>query len=82
MKEKKAARPLSWTQRRILAAYARCNMSTSKTAAEIYLTAKDISYHLRMIEQKTGLDPSCFVDLVKLLFMCGEGGMFELEGLL
>lgn len=80
--ERNGAQAITWTQKRILAAYARCNMSVTKTAQEVYLTPRDINYHMRMVRVKTGLDPTQFVDLVKLLFMCGEGGMFELEGLL
>ena len=73
---------ITWTQKKLLAAYARCNMSVTKTAQEVYLTPRDINYHMRMVRVKTGLDPTQFVDLVKLLFMCGESGMFELEELL
>ena len=79
---KDGAQAITWTQKKLLAAYARCNMSVTKTAQEAFLTPRDINYHLRMVRVKTGLDPAQFVDLVKLLFMCGEGGMFELEELL
>lgn len=59
--------------------YARCNMSRRKTAEECFLSLQDIDYHLRMVEIKTGLNPHNFKDLVKLIFMCGDGGMFELD---
>lgn len=59
-----------------------CLMSSRKTAEEIFLSPGDVDYHLRMIEIKTGLNPRVFVDLVKLLFLCGEGSMFELGALL
>lgn len=51
------------------------------TQEEIFLSPGDVDYHLRMIEIKTGLNPRVFVDLVKLLFLCGEGNMFELGAL-
>lgn len=47
-----------------------------------FLSPGDVDYHLRMIEIKTGLNPRVFVDLVKLLFLCGEGNMFGLGELL
>lgn len=58
---------LTWAQKKILAAYARCNMSRKKTAETCMYTAKDVDYHLRMIEVKTGLNPHIFYDLVQLL---------------
>ena len=64
------------------AGIAKCNMSSRKTAEEIFLSPGDVDYHLRMIEIKTGLNPRVFVDLVKLLFLCGEGNMFGLGELL
>lgn len=72
-------RAVTWTQRHILMVYARCNMSRRKTAEACFLSLQDIDYHLRMVEIKTGLNPHVFVDLVKLIFMCGDGGMFNLE---
>ena len=74
-------RAVTWTQRHILMAYARCNMSRRKTAEACFLSMQDIDYHLRMVEIKTGLNPHNFKDLVKLIFMCGDGGMFELDTL-
>lgn len=74
-------RAVTWTQRHILMVYARCNMSRRKTAEACFLSLKDIDYHLRMVEIKTGLNPHNFKDLVKLIFMCGDGGMFELDTL-
>lgn len=74
-------RAVTWTQRHILMVYARCNMSRRKTAESCFLSLQDIDYHLRMVEIKTGLNPHNFKDLVKLIFMCGDGGMFELDTL-
>lgn len=74
-------RAITWTQRHILMVYARCNMSRRKTAEACFLSLQDIDYHLRMVEVKTGLNPHNFKDLVKLIFMCGGGGMFELDTL-
>lgn len=59
-----------------------CNMSRRKTAEACFLSLQDIDYHLRMVEIKTGLNPHVFVDLVKLIFMCGDGGMFNLEAVI
>ena len=56
-------------------------MSRRKTAEACFLGLQDIDYHLRMVEIKTGLNPHNFKDLVKLIFMCGDGGMFELDTL-
>jgi hypothetical protein len=56
-------------------------MSRRKTAEACFLSLQDIDYHLRMVEIKTGLNPHNFKDLVKLIFMCGDGGMFELDTL-
>lgn len=74
-------RAVTWTQRHILMVYARCNMSRRKTAEACFLSLQDIDYHLRMVEVKTGLNPHNLKDLVKLIFMCGDGGMFELDTL-
>lgn len=74
-------RAITWTQRHILMVYARCNMSRRKTAEACFLSLQDIDYHLHMVEVKTGLNPHNFKDLVKLIFMCGDGGMFELDTL-
>lgn len=74
-------RAVTWTQRHILMVYARYNMSRRKTAESCFLSLQDIDYHLRMVEIKTGLNPHNFKDLVKLIFMCGDGGMFELDTL-
>lgn len=74
----KGIEAITWTQKRILPVFAKCNMSSRKTAEEIFLSPRDVDYHLRMIEIKTGLNPRVFVDLVKLLFLCGEGNMLGL----
>lgn len=66
---------LTWTQKQILATYARCDMNVRKTAEAAFLTAKDIDYHLRMVNIKTGLDPRRFIDLVRLLRLTGNGDM-------
>jgi sugar diacid utilization regulator len=78
----KGMEAITWTQKKILPVFAKCNMSSRKTAEEIFLSPGDVDYHLRMIEIKTGLNPRVFVDLVKLLFLCGEGNMFGLGELL
>lgn len=57
-------------------------MSRRKTAEACFLSLQDIDYHLRMVEVKTGMNPHVFVDLVKLIFMCGDGGMFNLEAVI
>lgn len=73
---------ITWTQKKLLAAYARCNMNRRKTAEQCFLSVQDVDYHLRMVEVKTGLNPHNFIDLVKLLYMCGEGNMLNLEDML
>lgn len=73
----KGIEALTWTQKRILEAYARCNMSRKKTAEMCMYTARDIDYHMRMIEVKTGLNPHNFLDLVKLLKALGMEGLYD-----
>lgn len=68
----KGIEALTWTQKRILEAYARCNMSRKKTAETCLYSPKDVDYHLRMVEVKTGLDPHVFCNLWRLLQAIGK----------
>ena len=52
---------------KILIAFADNDMNLSKTGRQIYMHRNSIDYHLQRIEEKTGLNPLKFYDLVKLL---------------
>lgn len=58
---------MSITDKEILIAFAECNMNASETARVLIYHRNNVDYHLERIEEKTGLDPKCFFDLVKLL---------------
>lgn len=73
-------RPVTYTQKQIVKAFAKCDMSTSRTARETLYSQKDIDYHLRMVKLKTGLNPRNFIDLVRLLVLLGEADIFGMEG--
>ena len=49
----KGIEAITWTQKRILPVFAKCNMSSRKTAEEIFLSPGDVDYHLRMIETES-----------------------------
>lgn len=55
------------TDKEILIAFAECNMNVCETARVLVYHRNTVDYHLKRIEEKTGLNPKCFFDLVKLL---------------
>lgn len=60
------------TDRKILIAYAECNMNVSETARALMYHRNNVDYHLKKIAEETGLNPFCFYDLVQLLKNEGE----------
>lgn len=55
------------TDKEILIAFAKFNMNVCETARVLVYHRNNIDYHLQRIKEKTGLNPKCFFDLVKLL---------------
>ncbi len=43
-----------------------CDMNVSRVARELHYHRNSIVYRIEQIKEKTGLNPSCFYDLVKL----------------
>ncbi len=62
-------RKLTQTDVEILKGYAECDMNIQSTGKRLHYGHGTVSYHLKRIEQKTGLNPRRFFDLVKLLEM-------------
>lgn len=56
-------------ERYIIFAYARNDMNALKTAKNISCHRNAVEYHLVKIEEKYGLNPKKFYDLVKLVEM-------------
>lgn len=53
----------------IVLALADHNMNTSETARVGYMHRNTVLYHIRKIKRETGLDPTNFYDLCKLVKM-------------
>ena len=51
----------------IIIALADCNMNESEVARRLYFHRNGVVYHLNSVKKKTGLDPTNFYDLVKLV---------------
>ncbi len=60
---------LTRTDIEILRGYAECDMNMQATGKQLHYGYATVHYHLKSIEQKTGLNPRRFFDLVKLLEM-------------
>lgn len=61
--------------REIILAMAECNMSLSEVSKVKHYHRNTVDYHCRQIRKKTGLNPRCFYDLVRLVCMVkGIGG--------
>ncbi len=48
---------------------AECDMSLQKAANKLYVHRNTLTYHIKKIKQRTGLDARRFYDLLKLLEM-------------
>lgn len=60
---------LSYQQKEIIVAMARCDLTVSRAAKELYRHRKNVDYHVCEIVRKTGLDPRKFYDMIRLLDM-------------
>lgn len=69
---------VTYTQKQIVKAFARCDMDTPRTAKETMYSRQNVDYHLRMVQIKTGLNPRCFFDLVQLLILFGDNDMLKM----
>ncbi len=58
---------LSEAQKSVLRALADNDLKTCAAAKALYYSYNTILYHIKEIKNKTGMDPRCFWDLVKLL---------------
>lgn len=56
----------------IIESMANNDMNTASVSRELYFHWNTTAYHLDKIREKTGLDPRCFYDLVKLVEMVNE----------
>ena len=56
----------------IILALADHNMNITEAAIVVYMHRNAVLYRLRKIKRKTGLDPTNFYDLCKLVDMVGE----------
>ena len=65
-------RNLTLVELEILQAFADNDMSIARTSRFLYIHRNTITYHLRMIKERTGLDPRNFYDLVKLVSQKGS----------
>ena len=56
-------------EKEILLAFAEHDMNCSEAAMSLYMARNGFYYHFKSIEEKTGLNPRKFYDLIKLLGM-------------
>ena len=68
---------LTPAQEEVLFAFAKNDMDAAKTSRYVHLHRNTVLWHLSRIEERTGLNPHRFYDLVELLKLCNE----EKEGL-
>ncbi len=59
-------------QRDVIIAFAENDMITEKTAKVMVYSRNTVDYHLKNIKKKTGLNPMCFFDLIRLYAMATE----------
>lgn len=62
---------MTYEDKRILRIYADCDMNLAKTAEWMNYHRNTLKYHMNKIRDETGLDPTCFWDLVTLLENAG-----------
>lgn len=56
-------------KREIILAMADCNMNLHEVADATHYHRNTVDYHCKQIFEKTGLNPRCFYDLVRLVCM-------------
>ena len=54
-----------------------CNMNVSMVAKELHMHRNSVVYQIGRIEDKYGLNPCCFGDLIKLSKMAGIAENYE-----
>lgn len=64
---------MSGIEKEIVLAFAKNNMSKTKTATELYRHRNTVIYHLEKIQKSFGLDPQNFYDLIKLVEIAKGG---------
>lgn len=65
-------------QKEIVLKLCDCNMKITAVAREMHYYHESIRQHVRKIKEKTGLDPRCFYDLIKLRKMIlAERGILD-----
>lgn len=52
---------------RVVLAFADNNMNATETGKKLFMYRTTVRYHLEIVEEKTGLSPFKFYDLVKLV---------------
>ena len=59
-------------KREIIRALAEYNMNVAETARQLHYHRNNVAYHVERVYKKTGLNPTNFYGLVKLLEMVKE----------
>lgn len=57
-------------ERETILSYAECDMNANKACRAAFVTRNGFQYRLKIIREKTGLNPKCFYDLIELVDMC------------
>ena len=70
---------LNSKEKRILWALFRNNLNASAVSREMFFNPRTISYHLKKIKEKTGLDPRNFFDAVELFEILGDSTTNEVR---
>lgn len=63
---------LSEKEREIIRLLAKYNLRVASVARRMHYQHHSIGYHVDKIKNKTGLDPTNFYDMIKLLKIIGE----------
>ena len=58
---------LTQEEMNLLNEYAKHDMNVEATGRKVYKCGRSVRYEFKKIIKKTGLNPECFFDLVKLL---------------
>lgn len=64
---------LTQEDKNVILAFAENDMTDSKTARDLSYHRNTIKYHIIKVEEKTGLNPRKFYDLIKLVSLIKEG---------
>lgn len=65
-------RKLTAVDWKVVMEFAENDMNTSETARVLHMSRQSVMYHLKKVEDSTGLNPLVFYDLVELLDMREE----------